>query len=47
MQIQHMPNQIVSDHVSIGGKSQVQRLNMDQDLMMGENLATRSNHTEE
>lgn len=46
MQAQHMPNQIVSDHVSIGGKSQVQRLNIDQDLM-GENLATRSNHTEE
>ena len=48
MQASHMPpSNILSDHVSIGGKSQLhQRTGNAQDLL-GEVVATRSHHTEE
>ena len=52
MQADHMPggggnNAMISDHVSVGGKSVLhQRTNNAHDLL-GENVATRSHHTEE
>ena len=42
-----MPGNMISDHVSVGGKSVLhQRTNNAHDLL-GENVATRSHHTEE
>jgi len=47
MQADHMPSNILSDQISIGGKSQLHRPKADVKDLIGENVATRSNHTEE
>jgi len=46
MQAKHMPTAILSDHVSVGGKSQMHQPNKNVLDLIGENMVTRSNLTD-
>lgn len=47
MQASSMPKRMVSDQISMGGKSQLHQRNMNAQDLLGEGVVTRSHYTTE